>query len=394
MQPQPPLFVHSSLFSPTQPDQVRCADASCVWVGMLQFVPEAYRGATKAGRMRCIPTVKDEQPSDAVKMFASAELLKRSPWIDMPMLPGPNKAERLPFGAVPATWQQVWVTGDGGEAYVHWSFYNGAMATQHCDELREVLAELAAQPDIKTSLLPPPLRYPALEWKAPAPAQVVTLVGDRKVFSNGIHLNPLAAMLIDGDADCMAEEGWANINGIDDVIKEVFKMTNKAVVSAVWGNAGAGGAIVPLAGDIVWAHAGAVFNASYDNMGLFGSEYWTYLLPMRVGDQLAATLTTECQPINANQAKSIKFVDDVIACKHDDFPNESLDVWEVCGKGGRLWLAGWLAGRESGRGAGVRTGTRVGIPHVQARHCLWPLSMRTGPWNPKGMEVTIEGGGT
>ena len=51
------------------------------------------------------------------------------------------------------------------------------------------------------------------------------------------------------------------------------------------GNAGAGGCFLALAADQVWAHGGVVLNPHYKNMGnLYGSEYWTYLLPRRVGE--------------------------------------------------------------------------------------------------------------
>ena len=48
------------------------------------------------------------------------------------------------------------------------------------------------------------------------------------------------------------------------------------------GNAGAGGVFLALAADQVWARHGVVLNPHYKNMGnLYGSEYWTYLLPRR-----------------------------------------------------------------------------------------------------------------
>ena len=49
------------------------------------------------------------------------------------------------------------------------------------------------------------------------------------------------------------------------------------------GNAGAGGAFLALAADRVYARDGVVLNPHYKSMGnLYGSEYWTYLLPRRV----------------------------------------------------------------------------------------------------------------
>ena len=55
-------------------------------------------------------------------------------------------------------------------------------------------------------------------------------------------------------------------------------------VAALQGNAAAGGVFLALAADRVLARSGIVLNPHYRNMGnLYGSEYWTYLLPRRVG---------------------------------------------------------------------------------------------------------------
>ena len=89
-------------------------------------------------------------------------------------------------------------------------------------------------------------------------------------------------------------------------------MDNKITVAALRNNAGAGGAMMPLACDSVWAREGVVLNPHYQTMGLYGSEYWTYLLPKRVGQHLAHELTTQCMPILAKAAKAIGMVDQVL----------------------------------------------------------------------------------
>ena len=59
---------------------------------------------------------------------------------------------------------------------------------------------------------------------------------------------------------------------------------DKIVIAALEGNAGAGGVFLALAADQVLMRDGIVLNPHYKNMGnLFGSEYWTYVLPRRVG---------------------------------------------------------------------------------------------------------------
>jgi putative two-component system protein, hydrogenase maturation factor HypX/HoxX len=134
---------------------------------------------------------------------------------------------------------------------------------------------------------------------------VITLFGGRDFFSNGIHLN-----VIEAAAD-PALESWRNINAIDDLIHEILTTASHLVIAGLRGNAGAGGAMLALAADYVYARKGVVLNPHYRSMGgLFGSEYWTYTLPRRVGRATAAALTEECRPIGTSEAKKIGFVDD------------------------------------------------------------------------------------
>jgi putative two-component system hydrogenase maturation factor HypX/HoxX len=50
---------------------------------------------------------------------------------------------------------------------------------------------------------------------------------------------------------------------------------------------------------------------------LYGSEYWTYTLPKRVGKETAQQLTEQCQPVSVDYAKAIGLIDDIII--QDDF---------------------------------------------------------------------------
>ena len=78
------------------------------------------------------------------------------------------------------------------------------------------------------------------------------------------------------------------------------------VIAGLRGNAGAGGAMLPLAADCVYARKGVILNPHYKSMGgLYGSEYWTYNLPRRVGGEKAMTLTEECRPIGTSEAQTI-----------------------------------------------------------------------------------------
>ncbi len=114
------------------------------------------------------------------------------------------------------------------------------------------------------------------------PTKVLVLAGGPDFWSNGIHLNAIEATGQPADAS------WENINAIDDVAREIVTTTDRLTVSALAGNAGAGGVFLALAADRVWLREGVILNPHYKGMGnLYGSEYWTYLLPRRVGEARA-----------------------------------------------------------------------------------------------------------
>eukprot|EP00058_Branchiostoma_floridae_P007246 XP_002592734.1 hypothetical protein BRAFLDRAFT_67174 [Branchiostoma floridae] len=162
-----------------------------------------------------------------------------------------DHCDPLPYGTRPKTFQDVWTTHQDGVCYVHFDFYNGAMSTDQCRRLEQ-------------------------------------------------------------NSECAATESWANITAIDDVVKAIFSMRSKVTVAALQGNAGAGGVMMALAADKVWSHAGVVLNPHYRKMALFGSEYWTYSLPYRVGIPVAEELTNGMQPLLATKAFDMGMIDDVI----------------------------------------------------------------------------------
>jgi putative two-component system hydrogenase maturation factor HypX/HoxX len=148
------------------------------------------------------------------------------------------------------------------------------------------------------------------------PTSVLVLGAERDFFSNGIHLNVIEA------ADDPGAESWANINAIDDLVEAVLTTTDRLVVSAVPGNAAAGGVMLALAADEVWCRAGAVLNPHYRLMGLYGSEYWTYTLPRRVGPEAAERLMREALPVSSSSAGRLGLVDEVIECGPQEFAAE------------------------------------------------------------------------
>jgi putative two-component system hydrogenase maturation factor HypX/HoxX len=63
-----------------------------------------------------------------------------------------------------------------------------------------------------------------------------------------------------------------------------------------------------------------IFNPHYKNMGeLYGSEYWTYLLPRRVGQEMASNLTEQRLPISAKKAWRIGLIDKMLDKQHHIF---------------------------------------------------------------------------
>lgn len=165
-------------------------------------------------------------------------------------------------------------------------FYNGAMSTDQCRRLRAALQEVRRRE-----------------------TQVLLLLGGSDFFSNGIHLNCIEAAAHRA-GDSAADESWRNIEAMDDVALELITLTDRLTVAALRGNAGAGGAFLALAADEVWAHRGVVLNPHYKNMGnLYGSEYWTYLLPRRLGAAGAAALMQQRLPVSAAAAQRSGLID-------------------------------------------------------------------------------------
>lgn len=117
-------------------------------------------------------------------------------------------------------------------------------------------------------------------------------------------------------ADSAADESWRNINAIDDLARAIIETTDRLVASVVRGNAGAGGVFLSLAADEVWASDRIVLNPHYKDMGnLYGSEYWTYLLPRRAGAANAAMIT-QCQlPMGVAEAGRLGIVDRVLTAR-------------------------------------------------------------------------------
>ncbi|GAA2446890.1 hydrogenase maturation protein [Streptomyces macrosporus] len=209
----------------------------------------------------------------------------------LPDVPEVSAPLWLPAGR--RTWSEIRYEESGPVGFVRFSFPGGAMGTDRC---RRLLA--------------------AYRFACSRPTQVVVLGACRDFFSNGIDLNLIEA------ADDPAAEAWANIHAMDDLVEAVLTTTDRLVVSALGGNAAAGGAMLALAADEVWCRSGTVLNPHYRLMGLYGSEYWTYTLPRRVGVEEADRLTRQALPVGASAALRIGLVDRVLSVAPETFFRE------------------------------------------------------------------------
>ena len=114
----------------------------------------------------------------------------------MPELPAPLHAR--PFA--PRTFREIAYEEHRGVGYLHFDFYNGAMSTDQCRRLLD-----------------------AYRYARSRRTGVIVLMGGLDFFSNGIHLNVIEA------AEDPAQESWANLQAIDDVVREVIETDSQLV---------------------------------------------------------------------------------------------------------------------------------------------------------------------
>jgi putative two-component system hydrogenase maturation factor HypX/HoxX len=254
---------------------VRTVDGA-IWIGHVRRAASAADGLT-------------------LKLAATRAFAAES--ADLPEWPA---ALERPADGPDADWDELryeeFGPADGTGARVGWlefNFHNGAMSTRQCERLRDTLRELRQHP-----------------------TKVLLLAGGADFFSNGIHLHDIEAAAPEmgvTSGDSAADASWRNINAMDDAALELLTMTDRLTLSVLRGNAGAGGCFLALAADQVWAHAGVVQNPHYKNMGnLYGSEYWTYTLPRRVGAAQAKSIMQGRLPIGAAEAQRIGLLDVVL----------------------------------------------------------------------------------
>jgi putative two-component system hydrogenase maturation factor HypX/HoxX len=187
------------------------------------------------------------------------------------------------------TFREIWYEEQNEVGYLYFDFHNGALSTTQLGRLHE--AFLAARQ---------------------RPTKVIVLMGGADFWANGMHLN-----LIEAAAD-PAAASLRNCNAIDDLMRTLITTDSHLIMAAMRGSAGASGVILALTADKVCARAGVVLNPHYKTMGLYGSAYWTYLLPQRVGQPRAITLAAGCLPMGVKEAFAIGLVDTMLpACLAD-----------------------------------------------------------------------------
>jgi putative two-component system hydrogenase maturation factor HypX/HoxX len=185
----------------------------------------------------------------------------------------------------------------GPVGFLAFDFHNGAMSTAQCQRLAAALRRVRDRP-----------------------TRILVLLGGSEFWSNGIHLGSIEA------AANPADESWHNINAIDDVCLEIMSFRDKFVISALRANGGAGGVFLALAADEVWVRNGVILNPHYKNMGnLYGSEYWTYLLPRRVGAEGIDGVMGNRLPVGAQAAARAGLVDAVFEADHESFLGQVAD---------------------------------------------------------------------
>lgn len=193
------------------------------------------------------------------------------------------------------TWRPIRYEESDLVGFLHFPFYNGAMSTGQCEALRE-----------------------AYSYARSRPVRVIVLTGGPDFWSNGIHLNLIEA------SPQPAEESWRNILAMDDLVRDIILTERQLTIAALSGNAGAGGAFLALAADRVWARKGVILNPHYKGMGnLYGSEYWTYLLPRRTSKEEAAAVTENRLPVGARQAVAMGLLDDHFGASVQAFRTET-----------------------------------------------------------------------
>ena len=249
------------------------------------FIEDTLRGETKEILAKrdgaiCIGTIDGAiwisqiQELDSFKLPATYVLKDKIKGIEEKRIPLVIEDERKSF-------YELRVQRKDEIAYLYFNFHNGAMTSTQCIKLKYAIEYLKEE------------------------CKVLVLMGADDFFSNGIHLNILE------DSKKQGEDGWSNINAMNEAVKAVLLCDEIITVASFNKNSGAGGVFLGLACDYAISSENTIFNPHYKTLGLSGSEYHTFILPKRVGQTKSKELLENCLPINANYAKKINMIDEV-----------------------------------------------------------------------------------
>ena len=249
------------------------------------FIEDTLRGKTKEILAKrdgaiCIGTIDGAiwisqiQELDSFKLPATYVLKDKIKGIEEKRIPLVIEDERKSF-------YELRVQRKDEIAYLYFNFHNGAMTSTQCIKLKYAIEYLKEE------------------------CKVLVLMGADDFFSNGIHLNILE------DSKKQGEDGWSNINAMNEAVKAVLLCDEIITVASFNKNSGAGGVFLGLACDYAISSENTIFNPHYKTLGLSGSEYHTFILPKRVGQTKSKELLENCLPINANYAKKINMIDEV-----------------------------------------------------------------------------------
>lgn len=169
---------------------IRCGDRGAVWITHLKKLN------TKSEKFFKLPAT----------MVLPAEIVQTIPI-------APELKLLAEFARIPDTFQEIFVWQDNTITYLWFDFYNGAMNTDQCNRLCKAIDQILAT----------------------ISGKILVLMGGFNFFSNGINLNTIEA------ADDAAKESWDNINAIDEVVFRILTCKSRWTISALQGNAGAGG---------------------------------------------------------------------------------------------------------------------------------------------------------
>ena len=123
----------------------------------------------------------------------------------------PERTTTLDTAESQNTFREISYREANGVGSLSFEFLNGAMSVDQCRRLLD-----------------------AYRYAVARPTKVIVLAGGREFWSNGMHLGVIEA------AASPADRSWDNINAIDDIARAILLTTDRLVIAALEGNAGAG----------------------------------------------------------------------------------------------------------------------------------------------------------